>query len=106
MSEVFWGEHRVGERVFVGRPGTEDEATMVLLSSSVPDWVCIPAEAPHPDRGRRLRVAETIRTPCPAHRDPGTEHEVTTLILAGSELLVSMCPVAGWCVFSFSKDAQ
>jgi len=81
----------------------ERSATVAILPSAIPDHVRIPSETPHPDAGRAFRVREVVRAECPACRGTERAHEVATLLLAGSELLVGMCPNAGWCVYAFAS---
>lgn len=102
-GETLWGEMRVGDRTMISEE-LDGSATVLLLPSGIPDRVRIPAETPHPDAGRAFRVREVVRTPCPACRETENAHEATTLLLAGSELLVGMCATVGWCVYAFDRS--
>lgn len=92
---IAWKTGRVGERTWIldeedGGPG------VVIVPSGIPDWVQVPDETPHTDAGRRFRVEFVRRVTCPACRD----HEVPLLVLAGSDLVVGMCPTRGWVLAS------
>jgi hypothetical protein len=101
VGETVWGNQRVGERAIVvqDEPGAHGGAMVLLLDTDIPDRVRIPEQVPHPDAGRELRVETVVRGPCPACREE--PHEIRILVLAGSELLVGMCPRAGWCVHAY-----
>lgn len=60
----------------------------MLVGADCPDWIRVPAEAPHPDAGRALRVANIINAPCPQCEDT---MPARTYTFSDSELIVTEC---------------
>ena len=96
---IFWGKKVAGEKWQKSKNKQTGEVAMIY--ADIPDWVRIPEETPHKDKGKSFRVKKYFVRDCICN----VKHESNYMTLRGSEILIIECRYKGWmCLSSYPKE--